>query len=122
MNLSDALSTARNSLSNSALNSATISRNISGANEAGYARRTAVVGLVDDAGAMHAQIVRAANEGLQRVWLQSSSDKVRASTIEAGLNHIGRTMGTDLSGSPAELLSHFKSALKAYAVLVSAEI
>ena len=115
MALADALSTARASIAHASLESTILARNISGANEPGYARRGVEV-ISGDGDDLRAVVVRASSEGLQRAMLDATASAARASTMSDGLDRLQAVMGDgQLEGSPSWLISKLQTSLQDYA-------
>jgi flagellar hook-associated protein 1 FlgK len=100
------------------IQSSVISRNIAGASQAGYSRKTAVVETYPGAGVYVAAIQRAASAGLFTNVLTSTSAAAKQTAIYAGLQQIAASTVDDpeLNQSPTAQLNALKEALHQYAI------
>ena len=117
MSLATTLDTARSSLMASGIQSSVISRNIAGASQAGYSRKTALVQTYPGAGVYVAAIQRAASAGLFTNVLTSTSAAAKQTAIYTGLQRIAAATVDDpeLNQSPTAQLNALKEALHQYA-------
>lgn len=117
MSLTVALSSARSSLMASGVQSSVISRNVAGANIAGYSRKSVLVATQPGAGVYIAGIQRAASAGLFANVLKASSASAKQDSLYNGLLKIAATTVDDpeLDQSPAAQLAKLKTALQQYA-------
>ena len=115
MSLSAALSAARSSLAANASQTAIISRNISGANEGLYTRKSAVIASVEG-GVRVQSIGRAASPPLLRAMLGATSQAAGQQALVDGLEKLRPTVGDPEAGqSPAALLGALRDAIQHHA-------
>jgi len=95
-----------------------ISRNISNANTAGYATRTANLVTGPSGSAEIASILRATNPELFRSQLQATSGNAQASALSSGIDQIAQFLSLSNStvgaSSPSAYISKFEKALQQY--------
>jgi flagellar hook-associated protein 1 FlgK len=117
MTLAAAFDSARSSLLASGIQSSVISRNIGGASQAGYSRKTAELATFPNNGVYVAGIQRAASAGLFANVLVASSGSARGNALYDGLQKIAQATVDDpeLGQSPAAQLNALKQALHQYA-------
>ncbi|MDI7922305.1 flagellar hook-associated protein FlgK [Ferirhizobium litorale] len=94
MSLSTAMKTAQSSFSNTALQTAVVSKNIANASNTTYARRAAMLATAAN-GATVVEIQRAQNESLQKQNLLSISQSNAQDTLLAGLQRMKTFFGGD---------------------------
>ena len=117
MSLTAALGSARSSLMALGVQSSVISRNIAGASELGYSRKTAVLENFPGNGVYVAAIQRAASAGLFTNVLTATSASTKQGAIYDGLQKIAAATVDDpeLDQSPTAQLNALKKALHQYA-------
>src|SRR4051794_12808612 len=117
MTLAAAFDSARSSLLASGVQSSVISRNIGGASQAGYSRKTAQSAMFPNNGVYVAGIQRAASAGLLANVLVATSGSARDNAHYEGLQKIAQATVDDpeLGQSPAAQLNALKQALHQYA-------
>ncbi|MCP3472674.1 flagellar hook-associated protein FlgK [Bradyrhizobium sp. CCGUVB1N3] len=117
MSLTAALDNARSSLMATGIQSSVVSRNIAGASQTGYSRKTAVLDTFPNAGVYVAAIQRAASAGLFTNVLTATSASARQTAIYDGLQKIAASTVDDpeLDQSPTAELNKLKQALQQYA-------
>ncbi|GGA97985.1 flagellar hook protein FlgK [Brucella endophytica] len=115
MSLSSALLTAQNSLAAASKKTAVVSRNIAGASDPNYVRRTS--SLVSGAyGSLSVNVGRAANEALLTRYIEANSQTMASDTLAAGLDRLSSLYSAnDYAGSPAALIGDLRDALQTYA-------
>ena len=114
MSLSTALSIAQNSLLNTQRQTGVLSRNIANAQNADYARRTAVLSTTAP-GSRVAVIQRATDNALFRQNLSALSGWTAQQAIVEGLDRLSLNVnGVDNASSPAVLLGKLQNALQLY--------
>jgi flagellar hook-associated protein 1 FlgK len=114
MGLQIALSTARNALLATSSQIAVASRNVAGANDAGYARKIAT--LVTGNGNAQVIITRAGDQALFTRKLGATSDEAASAARLDGLKTLAQTVGdTADATSPAARLGALSAALQAAA-------
>jgi flagellar hook-associated protein 1 len=114
MGLSLALSTARSSLLASSAQIAVSSRNVAGASDAGYSRKTA--NLVTTSGGVSVVVGRASDAALYTRMLGATSDLASRDALLNGLQGLQTTVGdTQDAASPAARLAAFSAALQSAA-------
>src|SRR5215510_3186089 len=118
MSLTAALGSARSSLMASGIQSSVISRNIAGASQAGYSRKTTVLDTFPGAGVHVAAIQRSASAGLFTNVLTATSASAKQNAIHDGLQKIAAATVDDpeLNQSPTGQLNALKEALHQYAI------
>src|ERR1700750_789005 len=117
MSLTAALESARSSLMATGIQSSVVSRNIAGASQLGYSRKTAVLDSFPSNGVYVAAIQRAASAGLFTNVLVATSGAANKSAIYDGLQQIASATVDDpeLDQSPTAQLNKLKQALQQYA-------
>lgn len=117
MTLTAALDSARSSLMASGIQSSIISRNIAGASQPGYSRKTADLATFPGTGVYVAGIQRAASAGLFSNVLFATSGSAGQNAVFNGLQKIASSTVDDpeLDQSPTAQLSKLKLALQQYA-------
>lgn len=114
MSLSAALSAARSSLATTANQTSVISRNISGASEPLYTRKSAVIATFGG-GVRVESIGRAANPTLFNNMLGATSQAAGQQVIVDGLEQLERTVGDPESNqSPAAMLGKLRDTIQQY--------
>ncbi|PRD42660.1 flagellar hook-associated protein FlgK [Phyllobacterium phragmitis] len=115
MSLSSALLTAQSSLSATSKQTALISKNIAGASDPNYVKRTA--SLVSGAyGSVYVNVSRSADEALLTRYIQTNSQSASSNILTTGLNRLSSLYSADdYSGSPAALIGDLRDALQTYA-------
>ncbi len=114
MGLQIALSTARNALLATSTQIAVASRNVTGAGDAGYARKIAT--LVTGNGTAQVVITRAGDAALFTRKLAATSDEAASAARLDGLKNLAQTVGdTGDATSPAARLGALNAALQAAA-------
>ena len=114
MNLSRAFDIARSSLGVASARTAVLSRNISSANESGYARRSALV-TSDDTGSAISGIERKADERLHADLLRSTSEAAASRPVLDHLSALNEVLGNDAGTAPAALLQTLNDCLQVFA-------
>jgi flagellar hook-associated protein 1 FlgK len=115
MSLSSAISTAQSMLSNTAKQTSIISQNLSGAGNADYARRDAILSSVLG-GSQVVTIRRAQNQALLNQLLAGTSASSGQDTLLSGLEKINASMGgNDYGNAPSTLIGKLRDALQTFA-------
>ncbi|ABM44591.1 flagellar hook-associated protein FlgK [Bartonella bacilliformis str. Heidi Mejia] len=115
MALSSALNTARNSLKATTSQFDVVAKNIAGARDPNYTRRTSYLES-GPRGAVHVAVRRDDSPFLLDNYLVKSSQAAAAGSLANGLHRLAEIHGADgFSNSPSQLLSDFQKALQAYA-------
>lgn len=115
MSLSSALLTAKSSLAATSKQTSVVSRNISGAKDADYSRRTASL-VSGPYGSLYVGISRSADEAMFNRYIQSNSAASASSTLADGLDRLSALYSADnYSGSPSGLIGDLRDALQTYA-------
>ena len=115
MSLSSAISIAQSAFSTTAVQTATVSKNIANAGNADYSRRMAMLGTAPG-GAQVASIYRAQNEALLKQNLLSISQSSAQSSLLSGLEILKSALGgNDYETSPSTYLSAFHDSLQTFA-------
>ncbi|MBQ0710506.1 MULTISPECIES: flagellar hook-associated protein FlgK [unclassified Ochrobactrum] len=115
MSLSSALLTAKSSLAATSKQTSVVSRNIAGANDPDYSRRTASL-VSGPYGSLYVGISRSADEALFNKFIQSNSTASSSSILAGGLDRLSSLYSADnYSGSPASLIADLRDALQTYA-------
>lgn len=115
MSLSAALNAARSSLSANASQTSLISRNIAGANEAHYTRKSANLASIEG-GVRVVSVGRAANPSLLSATLGATSQAAGQQAIVDGLEQLEQTVGDPQSDrSPAALIGALRDAIQQHA-------
>ena len=116
MSLASALSTTKNTLSNSATQTAALSTNVQNVSNSDYNRRTATITTNAYSGATTVAIDRTQDSALLKQTLMSTSDDAGQQTLLSGLNSLYAIMGGDAYAlAPSTALSALRDALQAYA-------
>jgi flagellar hook-associated protein 1 len=117
MSLTAALESARSSLMAAGIQSSVVSRNMAGASQLGYSRKTAVLDTFPNNGVYVAAIQRAASAGLFTNVLVATSGAAKQGAIYDGLQKIASATvdDPDLDQSPTAQLNKLKQALQQYA-------
>ncbi|PYE87685.1 flagellar hook-associated protein FlgK [Phyllobacterium leguminum] len=115
MSLSSALLTAQNSLAAASKKTAIVSRNIAGASDPNYVRRTG--SLVSGAhGSLYVNVGRSADEALLTRYIEANSQNASSSTLATGLDRLSALYSANnYAGSPAALIGDLRDALQTYA-------
>ncbi|MFT3988557.1 flagellar hook-associated protein FlgK [Aestuariivirga sp.] len=115
VSLSSALSSAVSGLTTSAAQTAVVARNISGAGNADYSRKSASIASLPDGGATASSYERSADKRLLDVLLSATSSSSAKQALLDGLTSLSETVGDPQSDSsiPA-LTSKLKQSLMAY--------
>jgi len=115
MSLSSALLTAKSSLAATSKQTSVVSRNMAGANDPDYSRRTASL-VSGPYGSLYVGISRSADEALFNKFIQSNSTASSSSILAGGLDRLSSLYPADnYSGSPAALVADLRDALQTYA-------
>lgn len=115
MSLSSALLTAKSSLAATSKQTSVVSRNMAGANDPDYSRRTASL-VSGPYGSLYVGISRSADEALFNKFIQSNSTASSSSILAGGLDRLSSLYSADnYSGSPAALVADLRDALQTYA-------
>lgn len=116
MSLSTALNIAQRSLSNTAIATDVVSRNVANAENPNYVRRAVQLESDAIAGAQVSKIARAQNEVLYRQNVSSIAAEAGQSTLVQSLEQLRIIFGTnDYELSPAVLAGKLRDNLSAYA-------
>ena len=111
MSLSSALLTAKSSLAATSKQTSVVSRNIAGANDPDYSRRTASL-VSGPYGSLYVGISRSADEALFNKFIQSNSTASSSSILAGGLDRLSSLYSADnYSGSPSALIGDLRDAL-----------
>lgn len=115
MTLSSAARIAQSGLGAASAAMSLLSRNITGAGDPAYARKTAVIAGTAS-GPQLIGVSRASNLALFGNVLVATAVGATKDTLMAGLDRLATTLGDETSGagSPANLLAEFTNALQAY--------
>lgn len=115
MSLSSALLTAQNSLAAASKKTAVVSRNIAGASDPNYVKRTG--SLVSGAyGSLYVHVGRSADQALLTRYIEANSLNASSSTLATGLNRLSSLYSANnYAGSPAALIGDLRDALQTYA-------
>ena len=115
MSLSSALLTAKSSLAATSKQTSVVSRNVAGANDPNYSRRTASL-VSGPYGSLYVDISRSADEALFNRFIQSNSSATSSSILAGGLDRLSSLYSADnYSGSPLALIGDLRDALQTYA-------
>lgn len=115
MSLTSALNTAQSLLSNTSTQTSVISKNISNASNANYARRSAEV-TSNGWGAEIVRLSRATDDVLFRATLMDTASASGQNTLLKGLDQIrGLLGGNEYERSSSALLGRFQDALQIFA-------
>lgn len=116
MSLSMALNVANSSLQTSGVQTATTSRNIAGAKEASYSRKSAVVVTGTGGTVQVMSIQRATDAALYKTMLKATSASATQDALLDGLTKLSQTIGDpELDQSPAAKLGGLNDKLQQYA-------
>ncbi|MDE2361494.1 MAG: flagellar hook-associated protein FlgK [Hyphomicrobiales bacterium] len=111
MSLQTALYAARSALAVNSTQTSTVSRNIAGINQSGYARRLVLV-ETNGTEVQSAGVDRATDLALRNAMLAATSSSSADSAINSALTSLQQSVGDPSSGtSPASLISGLNSAL-----------
>ena len=115
MTLSTALDVARSGLSVSSGQTAVISRNVAGANEAGASRKLANIVTAPGGGARLASITRASDSALLAHMLTANATAGQQRSIVEALDRLDSTvLDPELDASPAALVGKLADAIQLY--------
>lgn len=115
MSLSSAINTANSIFSNTAQQTAIVSKNIANASNSDYSRRLAMLGTSLN-GAQVVSIQRAQNDALLKQNIVSISQASAQGTLFAGLETLKSALGgNDYETSPSTYLSTFRDSLQTFA-------
>jgi flagellar hook-associated protein 1 FlgK len=115
MSLSSAISIAQQAFSNTAQQTATVSKNIANAGNADYSRRLALLGSTPN-GAQVVSIYRAQNEALLKQSIASIGEASGKSRLRDGLELLKSALGgNNYETAPSKLLSDFRNSLQTLA-------
>lgn len=116
MNLSSAARIAQSSLGTISGEMALVSRNIAGST-ADFSSRKAANAVSTGSGVKLGPVTRASNLAVFANLLTSTANKAAKTTLSAGLEQLAATLGDLSTGtdSPADAISNFTNALRAYA-------
>jgi flagellar hook-associated protein 1 FlgK len=117
MSISSALDSARSSLMATGVQASVVSRNVAGANQAGFSRKIAVLNTWPGNGVYVAAIQRAADAGLFSHVLTATATSATQNALYDGLQRIASATIDDpeLDQSPTAQLAKLKQALQQYA-------
>lgn len=121
MSLSVALKVAQSALAARQTETSTVSRNIAGAQQAGYTRKSVMLStVISDSGysggVRNEGIARTTDSALYKSLLRSTSVATSQNAIAAGLEKLEGTAGdTELQRSPAAQLGKLETAIQNYA-------
>ncbi|MDP3895214.1 MAG: flagellar hook-associated protein FlgK [Mesorhizobium sp.] len=119
MSLTTALSIAQQSLRSTSRQTATVSRNVTDANNPDYARRSAVVSS-EAPGSRVITIQRASNNALFRANMSAISSYEGQATLRVGLNGLTQSVnGVDNAASPATAIGSLYQAMQLFATTPS---
>lgn len=119
MSLTTALSIAQQSLRSTSLQTSTVSRNVTDANNPDYTRRNAVVSS-EAPGSRVITIQRASNDALFRANLSAVSSYEGQATVRVGLDRLTQSVnGVDNATSPATAIGSLYEALQLFATTPS---
>jgi flagellar hook-associated protein 1 len=112
MSLQTAFYAARSALIVNSAQTSTVSRNIAGIGEPGYARRLVLVESTSGGEIRTEGIDRASNVALRDAMLSATSSSSADDAIASGLSSLQQTLGgTQSTQSPSALINSLKSAL-----------
>lgn len=115
MSLSSAISIAQQAFSNTAQQTAIVSKNIANAGNADYSRRLALLGSTSN-GAQVVSIYRAQNEALLKQSIASIGEASGQARLRDGLELLKSALGgNDYETAPSKLLSDFRNSLQTFA-------
>lgn len=113
MSLTAALGTAKSALLGNQSQVALISRNLAGANEVGYSRKTA--SIVTQGGATQVVVGRAADHNLHVRLLSATSSLSMSMSLAGGLDRLNATIGdTESLHSPVARLGALQAAVQQF--------
>ncbi|MGQ7792562.1 flagellar hook-associated protein FlgK [Faunimonas sp. B44] len=115
MSLTAALTTAQSSLKTVAGQTAVVSRNVAGAGEAGYTRKTALAVTGADGGVRGINVGRATDRALYERVLQASSKAAGGAALAEALERLQSSLGTDYARSPSVALGALQQSLHLFA-------
>ncbi|MBD9649085.1 flagellar hook-associated protein FlgK [Ensifer sp. ENS09] len=115
MSLSSAISIAQQAFSNTAQQTAIVSKNIANAGNADYSRRLALLGSTGN-GAQVVSIYRAQNEALLKQSIASIGEASGQARLREGLELLKSGLGgNNYETAPSKLLSEFRNSLQTLA-------
>lgn len=115
MSLSSAISIAQQAFSNTAQQTAIVSKNIANAGNADYSRRLALLGSTGN-GAQVVSIYRAQNEALLKQSIASIGEASGQARLRDGLELLKSALGgNNYETAPSKLLSEFRNSLQTLA-------
>ncbi|WP_077962343.1 flagellar hook-associated protein FlgK [Ensifer adhaerens] len=115
MSLSSAISIAQQAFSNTAQQTAIVSKNIANAGNADYSRRLALLGSTGN-GAQVVSIYRAQNEALLKQSIASIGEASGQARLRDGLELLKSALGgNNYETAPSKLLSEFRTSLQTLA-------
>lgn len=115
MSLSSAISIAQQAFSNTAQQTAIVSKNIQNAGNADYSRRLALLSSTSN-GAQVVSIYRAQNEALLRQSIASMGEASGQARLREGLELLKSALGgNNYETAPSKLLSDFRNSLQTFA-------
>lgn len=115
MSLSSAINTANSIFSNTAQQTAIVSKNIANASNSDYSRRLAMLGTSGN-GAQVVSIQRAQNDALLKQNMVSISQASAQGALFAGLETLKSSLGgNDYETSPSTYLAAFRDSLQTFA-------
>ncbi|OCP04925.1 MULTISPECIES: flagellar hook-associated protein FlgK [unclassified Ensifer] len=115
MSLSSAISIAQQAFSNTAQQTAIVSKNIANAGNADYSRRLALLGSTAN-GAQVVSIYRAQNEALLKQSIASIGEASGQARLRDGLELLKSALGgNNYETAPSKLLSDFRNSLQTFA-------
>ena len=115
MSLSSAISIAQQAFSNTAQQTAIVSKNIANAGNADYSRRLALLGSTGS-GAQVVSIYRAQNEALLKQSIASIGEASGQARLRDGLELLKSALGgNNYETAPSKLLSEFRTSLQTLA-------
>lgn len=116
MNLQTAFHSAKSALLATAAQTSVVSRNVAGAGETGYVRRSLSIEPLGDGEVRAGAVERAADKALRSAALAAGSDASAAAATVSALSDLRQTIGdTDSTVSPTTNIGLLRSALTAAA-------
>ncbi len=116
MSLGSALNTAKATLSNTSLQSAVVSNNISNASSSDYNRRAAITSTSLSTGAITVKIERVEDTALLKQNLSASSDDAGKQKFLDGMKSLSVVLGgEEYTAAPSTYLAALQNALQTYA-------
>ncbi len=116
MSLSSAISIAQQAFSNTAQQTAIVSKNIANAGNADYSRRLALLGSTGNGGAQVVSIYRAQNEALLKQSIASIGEASGQARLRDGLELLKSALGgNNYETAPSKMLSEFRNSLQTLA-------